>query len=62
MKLLDRIGVDVSRRLKLEDAVAWAAKNGLRHFDIQLDTGENALPKLDKKRCAAVRKLLEKEP
>jgi sugar phosphate isomerase/epimerase len=60
MKLLDRIGVDVSRRLKLEDAVAWAAKSGLRHFDIQLDTGENALPKFDKKRCAAVRKLLEK--
>src|SRR5688572_28392320 len=60
MKLLDRIGVDVSRRLKLEDAIAWAASNGLRHFDIQLDTGENALPKLDKKRCAAVRKLLDK--
>jgi sugar phosphate isomerase/epimerase len=60
MKLLDRIGVDVSRRLKLEDAIAWAAKSGLRHFDIQLDTGENALPKWDAKRCAAVRKLLDK--
>ena len=60
MKLIDRIGVDVSRRLKLEDAIAWAAKSGLRHFDIQLDIGENALPKFDKKRCAAVRKLLDK--
>ena len=60
MKLLDRIGVDISRRLKLEDAVEWAAKNGLRHIDIQLDTGENALPKFDTKRCTAVRKLLEK--
>ena len=60
MKLLDRIGVDVSRRLKMEDAIEWAAKNGLKHFDIQLDTGENALPKFDKKRCAAVRKALEK--
>ena len=60
MKLLDRIGVDISRRLKLEDAIAWAAKNGLRHIDIQLDTGENALPKFDAKRCAAVKKLLEK--
>ncbi len=60
MKLIDRIGVDVSRRLKLEDAIAWAAKSGLRHFDIQLDTGENALPKWDAKRCAAVRKLLDK--
>ena len=60
MKLLDRIGVDISRRLKLEDAIEWAAKNQLRHIDIQLDTGENALPRFDTKRCAAVRKLLEK--
>jgi sugar phosphate isomerase/epimerase len=60
MKLIDRIGVDVSRRLKLEDAIEWAAKSGLRHFDIQLDTGDNALPKFDKRRCAAVRKSLEK--
>ena len=59
MKLIDRIGVDVGRRLKLEDAIAWAAKNGLRHIDIQLDTGENALPQFDAKRCAAVRKLLD---
>jgi sugar phosphate isomerase/epimerase len=60
MKLLDRIGVDVSRRLKLETALEWAAKNQLRHIDIQLDVGENALPKFDAKRCAGVRKLLDK--
>ena len=60
MKLRDRIGVDISRRLKLEDAIEWAAKNELRHFDIQLDIGENALPKFDAKRCATVRKLLDK--
>ena len=60
MSLLDRIGIDISRRLKLEDAIAWAAKNGLRHIDIQLDTGDNALPKFDTKRCNAVRKLLDK--
>jgi sugar phosphate isomerase/epimerase len=60
MKLKDRIGVDISRRLKLEDAIEWAAKNGLRHIDIQLDTGENALPKFDARRCAVVRKLLDK--
>ena len=60
MKLRDRIGVDISRRLKLEDAIAWAVKNEIRHIDIQLDTGENALPKFDTKRCAGVRKLLDK--
>jgi len=59
VKLRDRIGVDISRRLKLEDAIEWAAKNELRHIDIQLDTGENALPKFDAKRCAGVRKLLD---
>ena len=60
MKLRDRIGIDISRRLKLEDAIEWAAKNELHHIDIQLDTGENALPKFDAKRCAGVRKLLDK--
>jgi sugar phosphate isomerase/epimerase len=60
MKLIDRIGVDISRRLKLETAIEWAAKNGLKHIDIQLDTGDNALPKFDAKRCAGVRKLLDK--
>ena len=60
MKLLDRIGIDISRRLKLETAIEWAAKNGLHHIDIQLDTGDNALPKFDTKRCNAVRKLLDK--
>ena len=60
MNLRDRIGVDVGRRLKLEDAIEWAARNGLRHIDIQLDTGENAMPTFDARRCAAVRKLLDK--
>ena len=60
MSLIDRIGIDISRRLKLEDAITWAAKNGLKHIDIQLDTGDNALTKFDAKRCAAVRKLLDK--
>jgi len=60
MKLIDRIGIDISRRLKLETAIEWAAKNGLRHIDIQLDTGDNALPKFNIKRCNAVRKLLDK--
>lgn len=60
MKFIDRIGIDISRRLKLETALLWAAKNGLKHIDIQLDTGDNALTKFDNKRCAAVRKLLDK--
>ncbi len=60
MSLINRIGIDISRRLKLETAIEWAAQHGLKHIDIQLDTGENALPKFDAKRCAGVRRLLDK--
>jgi sugar phosphate isomerase/epimerase len=60
VNLRDRIGIDISRRLKLEDAIEWAARNELRHIDIQLDTGQNALPLFDAKRCTGVRKLLDK--
>lgn len=60
MGLLDRIGIDISRRLKLETAIDWAARHGLHHIDIQLDTGDNALPRFDARRCAGVRRLLDK--
>lgn len=59
MDLLNRIGIDVGRRLRLEDAVEWAAKNGVKHIDIQLDTAANAITTFDDRRCATVRGLLE---
>src|SRR3954454_2312401 len=37
MTLRDRIGVDVGRKLRLEDAVAWAAAHGVRLIDVQLE-------------------------
>lgn len=60
MGLIDRIGVDVGRRLKLEDAIDWAAANGVRYIDIQLDTGANAVTTFDEARCRAIRAALEK--
>ncbi|NKC33517.1 sugar phosphate isomerase/epimerase family protein [Falsiroseomonas selenitidurans] len=60
MTLLERIGVDVGRRLKLEDAIAWAGAHGVRHIDIQLDTGANAVTRFDAARARGVRALLEK--
>ena len=30
MSLMDRIGVDVGRKLRLEDAIEWAARNEVR--------------------------------
>ena len=51
--LYDRIGVDIGRWLKLEDGIAWAARNGVRHIDVQLDTGANAFTSFDDARAAA---------
>lgn len=60
MKLLDRIGVDVGRKMKLEDAIEWAAAKGVRFIDIQLDTGANAVNTFDAARARGIRAALEK--
>ncbi len=59
MSLLDRIGIDVGRRLRLEDAITWAAQHNVKHIDIQLDTAANAITTFDDQRCAAVRAALD---
>ncbi len=60
MPLIDRIGVDIGRRLKLEDGIEWAARNGVRYIDIQLDTGANAVTTFDDARAAAIKASLER--
>jgi sugar phosphate isomerase/epimerase len=55
MGLRERIGVDIGRRLKLEDAVTWAARHDVRYIDIQLDTAANSLTGFDDRRCASIR-------
>lgn len=60
MSFRDRIGIDIARRMRLEDGIEWAAKNGVRHIDIQLDTAANALPTFDDRRAAGVRAAIEK--
>ena len=57
---IKRIGIDVGRKLPLLEAIAWAAKNDVKHIDIQLDTSSNALDKLDDRRCSEIRASLEK--
>jgi sugar phosphate isomerase/epimerase len=52
---LDRIGVDVGRALKLENAIEWAARHGVRIIDVQLDSGDNAFTRFDAARVAALR-------
>lgn len=53
--LRERIGIDVGRKLTIEDAIGWAARHGVRHIDVQLDTGENAFTRLDAERSRAIR-------
>lgn len=60
MPLIDRIGVDIGRRLKLEDGITWAARNGVRYIDIQLDTGANAVTTFDDARADAIKASLER--
>ena len=60
MNLRDRIGIDLGRRIKLEDGIEWAGKHGVRFIDIQLDTAANALPTFDDARARNVRALAEK--
>ncbi len=55
MTLRDRIGIDVGRRLRLEDAISWAAAHEVGYIDIQLDTADNALTSFDDMRAAAIR-------
>ncbi|WP_245524561.1 sugar phosphate isomerase/epimerase family protein [Methylobacterium nonmethylotrophicum] len=59
MDLKARIGVDLGRATPLEEALPWAAARGVRFLDVELDTGPNALPRLDDARVAAIRAMIE---
>jgi sugar phosphate isomerase/epimerase len=60
MDMRDRIGVDVGRRLKVEDAIEWAAAHQVRWIDIQLDAEPGSLAGFDEARAAGVRRALER--
>ncbi|MBM3358942.1 MAG: sugar phosphate isomerase/epimerase [Betaproteobacteria bacterium] len=60
MKLRERIGIDLGRRVRLEEGIEWAAKNDIRYIDIQLDTAQNAVTTFDAKRAAGVRAAAER--
>jgi len=59
MNLLDRIGIDLGRKVRLEEGIELAARHGIRCIDIQLDTGENAFDRFDAARCAGIRHACE---
>jgi sugar phosphate isomerase/epimerase len=60
MGLRERIGIDVGRKLALEDAVEWAGEHRVRYIDVELDSGDNALPGIDGPRGLRIRRLCER--
>jgi sugar phosphate isomerase/epimerase len=55
MSLLERIGVDLGRKIRLEDGVEWAGRNGVRYIDCEIDAEPNALLSFTDRRAAGVR-------
>ena len=55
MNLRDRIGIDVGRKLSVEDAIEWAMANDVGYIDVQIDVAPNALESFDEARCAGIR-------
>jgi sugar phosphate isomerase/epimerase len=50
-----RIGIDIGRKLKLEDGLLWASRNDVSVIDVQLDIGENAFTRFDNQRAKGIR-------
>lgn len=59
MSLLDRIGIDLGRKIRLEAGIELAVHHGIRYVDVQLDTGDNAFDRFDTARCVGIRKACE---
>ena len=58
--LKQRIGIDIGRRVSIEDGLEWAAKNDVHFIDVQTDIHPNALESFDAERIAGVRALKER--
>ena len=58
--LKQRIGIDIGRRVAVEDGLEWAAKNDVHFIDVQTDIHPNALESFDAERIAGVRALKER--
>lgn len=60
MSLKDRIGIDLAGKIRIEDGIEWAGRNGVRFIDIRLDTDDNTFTRIDDARAAGIRAACEK--
>jgi len=58
--LKDRIGIDLGRKVPVEDGIQWAVDNQVKYIDAQMDIAPNAMESFDDDRCAKVRDACEK--
>ena len=58
--LKQRIGIDIGRRISVEEGLEWAARNDVHFIDVQTDVHPNALESFDTQRVKNVRELKEK--
>ena len=52
----NRIGIDVGRKLSVEDAIIWASKNDVKYIDCQIDVEPNSLYSFNDRRCESIRR------
>ncbi|MEM9028554.1 MAG: sugar phosphate isomerase/epimerase family protein [Pseudomonadota bacterium] len=55
MAFRHRIGVDLGRRVAIEEGIAWAAANDVKYFDAQIDIAPNAMERFDDATCARIK-------
>ena len=60
LTLKQRIGIDIGRRVSVEDGIEWASQNYVQIIDVQTDIHPNALESFDTKRINGVRSAKEK--
>ncbi|MDH3447988.1 MAG: sugar phosphate isomerase/epimerase [Gammaproteobacteria bacterium] len=60
MNLIDRIGIDLQAKMSLEDAIDWAAANGVSYIDAEMDVSPNQLDRFDAAACDNIRSRCEK--
>lgn len=56
-----RIGVDVGRKLSVEDAIVWASTNDVKYIDCQIDVEPNSLYSFNDARCENIKLNCEHE-
>ncbi len=55
MNIRNRIGIDIGRKLSVEDAIEWAVENDVTTIDCQIDVTPNDLLSFDESRAAPIR-------